>query len=197
MKSKILISILVTISTLTFSQDYMDDIALETCECLSALPDTLATERFNMELGLCMITAAAPYSKRMKKDYKIDTQGEELGRIIGVKMATICPEDLLNLVNKSNVSEDLEESENTIDGYVTKIDQDKFIVFSVKDETGKTSKFYWLTFIETDFNFEFTSQYRSLMGENVQITYTSQDFFDFRIEEYRTFNIIKEIQILR
>lgn len=201
MKSKILTSLLIVISTLSYSQDYLDDIALKTCECLNTIADSLETERFNMELGLCMIDAAAPYKKQLKKDHKIDlnkidTQGEELGRIVGLKMATVCPDALLAMVNKVKNKEDTDISESIIEGYVTRIEQDKFVVFSIKDENGKTTKFYWLTFIETDFNFEFTTQYKSLMNETVRIAFISQDYFDFRIEEYRTFNIIQKIEIL-
>ena len=200
MKSKILITVLITISTHAFSQDYMDDISLKTCECLNTVPDTLETEQFHMELGLCMIDASTPYKKQLKKDYKIDlnkidTQGEELGRIIGLKMVSVCPDALMSLANKSKENKN-DHSGNIIEGYITKIEENKFVVFSVREENGKTTKFYWLTFIESNFKYDLTSQYKSLMNEAVQITYLPQEFFDYRIEEYRTFNIIQKIEIL-
>ncbi len=204
MKSKALLTtLLLTICTISFSQDYMDEIALKACECLHSVSDTLDTERYNMELGFCMIDAAMPYKKQIKKDYKIDLDridgqaGNELGQVIGLRMASVCPDAIMQVASKVNGEEEAEELEDVVVGYITKIDENKFIVFSLTDEKGKIMKFYWLTFIEADLNFELTSQYKSLMNKMVQITYLPQEFFDYRIEEYRPFNIIQKLQIVQ
>ena len=203
MKIKFLITILcsISISTLAFSQDYMDEIVLKACECSNSVSDSLDSEKFNMKLGLCIIDAATPYEKQLKKDYdidlnKIDTQGEELGRIIGLKMVSVCPDALMQIANIVNEPGGDQILDSTIEGQITKIEENKFVVFSVKEETGKVTKFYWLTFIETDFNFDFASQYKSLKDKDVRITFISQEFFDYRIAEYRTFNIIQRIEYL-
>ncbi|MDB4533522.1 hypothetical protein N9242_01525 [Vicingaceae bacterium] len=198
MKNSILILFLI-FSTSIFSQDYLDDITLKTCECLGTIPDTLENQEFNLQLGLCMIEAADPYKKKIKKDLKIDLYkldhkaGEDLGKVIGLKMASTCPDALLRVVNTNKKKTN---SGNIIEGYITKIDMDKFITFSLRDENGKTTKFYWLTYIDSDFNLELNSQYKSLMNENVSITFEPQEFFDYRIEEYRTFNVIQKIESL-
>ncbi len=35
------------------------------------------------------------------------------------------------------------------------------------------------------------------MNEAVRIEYTTQEFFDYRIEEYRPYNIIQKIEVIR
>ncbi|TLX71150.1 hypothetical protein E9993_21010 [Labilibacter sediminis] len=196
---KIVVLVLFAFSLKAYSQDYMDVIAEKACECLSNIPDTLDEDRFNLELGLCMIEAATPYKKQLKKDYKIDmakidTQGEELGRIIGMKIAVVCPDALLKLVNKVGVTEEEEITKNCFVGEVTSIQESQFIVFSVKNEEGRLTKFYWLTFVDSDI--EMTSSYQSLKNEKVSIDFVEQEFFDSRIGEYRTFNIIQKLEQL-
>jgi hypothetical protein len=68
-------------------------------------------------------------------------------------------------------------------GVITKIENDHFVILSIKDEQGKISKYYWLTFIQS--NTELSTKYKSLIGKKVNITYTSQDFFDPKLDEYR------------
>ena len=176
----------------------MEEIANESCECLSKISDTLQTERFNIEFGLCIIAAAKPYKKQIKKDYdldldKITTEGERLGEIIGVQMATTCPDILMKMVNRVEQGNLTDISENIVTGQVTAISDDKFVEFSIRDELGKISKYYWFTFIETDI--QLSTDYKSLKDKFVQVHYITQEFFDARIGEYRTFNIIEKIII--
>jgi hypothetical protein len=199
MKTLIFIAVLILTTNVSFSQDYMDNIALKACECLNTVSDTLEPERVNMELGLCMINAASPYKKQLKEDYNIDfnkigNQGAELGRIIGLRMAAVCPDNMIKMVNKVNKNGSNNMSESTIEGKITGILDDKFVEFSIKDNKGKTSRYYWLTFIES--NTELSTDYKKLIDKNVQITFISQEYFDARISEYRTFHIIKKLEVI-
>ncbi len=200
MKNKLILCLFVFLVIKTYSQDYMDVIAKQSCDCLDKVPDTLETDQFNMKLGLCMIEAANPYKKQIKKDYginldNIDTEGEKLGRIIGMKMATVCPNSLIKLTKKPSSKSEAKNEEKTAEGLITKIENDFFVVFSLKDDQGKTTKFYWLTFVDADL--ELTNKYHSLLGETAKITYKVQDFFDPKIEEYRSYNIISKVAIVR
>ena len=67
MKS-ILITLFLAFSFTAFSQDYMDKIALEVCDCIDNVSDSVPTDQFNMELGLCMLEASMPYKKQLKKE---------------------------------------------------------------------------------------------------------------------------------
>jgi len=181
-----------------FSQDYMDAIVEKSCNCVEKVPDTLETEQFNIRLGVCMIEASMKYKKEIKRDYginmdKVDTEGEKLGRIIGIKMASKCPSILLKLSQKSKKT-DNGNNEKTSSGTVIKIDEDCFVIISLQDESGKITKFYWMTFITTPI--DLTNSYSTLMGKSLTITSKSQEFFDPKLKEYRQFSVIKKIEYL-
>lgn len=198
MNHKLLLFLLLALAQPVFSQDYMDEIAQKSCECLNTISDTLDTERFNLELGLCMIEAAAPYKKQLKKDYridfnKIDEHGADLGRLIGLRMASVCPEAVVLLAKKANDEETTLLAENLFEGQIVGIDDGKFVEFSLKDAQGKISKFYWFTFIES--GVELSNHYQDLLEKTVQITYVTEELFDARIREYRSFNVIQKLEL--
>lgn len=181
-----------------FAQDFMDKIVKKTCECLDNISDTLPEDRFNMELGLCMLDAANPYKRQIKKEYgidleNIDTEGERLGRIIGLKMAGACPNSLVKITNRVKVDEPPPVDELSVVGTVTKIEDDLFVVISLKDELGKITKYYWLGFIETAN--DLTGSYASLQGKSIRVTYVNQEYFEPKLKEYRQFPVIKKITI--
>jgi hypothetical protein len=181
-----------------FSQDYMDKIIEKSCECVDKVPDTLEIQKYNMELGLCMINASMPYKKQLKKDYDINLDkldpktGEKLGTTIALKMGSVCPNGLLKLSKKTTASSKPEKSVNTAQGVISNIENNNFVVFSLTDDAGKISKFYWLSFIDADF--ELTGNYNSLIGKEIKFTYDVRDYFDPKILEYRQFNIISKIE---
>jgi len=200
MKQTLLITLLLCTTIKGYTQDYMDKIAIASCQCLENVSDTLTPDAYNMKLGLCMLEASVPYKKQLKKDHnidfsKIDTQGEELGELIGMRMATHCPEGLLKiaaLYNDNTVTEIQEEPIGELaQGMVIKVENEFFVTFTLKGDDGKTTKYYWLTYPES--NQELPASYKDLMGINVTITYTAQNFFDPKIQDYRPFNIISKI----
>lgn len=178
-----------------YSQDYLDKIGQQTCDCFNKLSDTTNLEKMYMELGVCMINASQPYKKQLKKDHNIDlnnieSEAESLGKVVGFKMATICPDALLKL---SKMSAKPNETEPLISiGKITQIDRDVFVVFSVFDNSGKSLKFYWLTSVES--NIDLANNYKTLIETDVKIKYFTKEFFDPKIGEYRNFNIIEKIE---
>ena len=194
----IIISFFILSASTGYSQDYMNKIAEKSCECIKKVSDTLDKDQFEIQLGLCIIDAAMPYKKQIKKEYGIDLDdigsgnvGERIGKLIGLKMVGICPDGLIKIAQGIKTKKEETKTSLTMKGEITKIDNDCFMVFSLKDETGKITKFYWLTFIESDI--EMAGNYASLSGRQVKITYDIQDFFDAKIKEYRQFYIIKKI----
>ncbi len=63
MKTSISVLLLLIIGYSAQAQDYLDDVAQEACECLQELPDSLDSETFQMEFGLCLLNASQPYQK--------------------------------------------------------------------------------------------------------------------------------------
>jgi hypothetical protein len=196
----LLIFIQLTLFISLNAQHYLDEIAKQTCECAKDIPDTLSGNEFNMKLGLCVINAAAAYKDDLFREHQIDfmnidVQGAQLGKLVGVHMINYCPDLLIRAANNNNLLEDEDESEVlSFEGTVTKIDDKGFVVFSVRDISGKLMKFYWLTPVAT--NIEIEDNYKTLLSKKVTIVYYALEFFDPRIKEYRPVQVIEEIWLL-
>lgn len=189
------------------SQDYIDNIAVEACNCVDQLSDTIDREEYLMSLGTCMINAALPYKKKLKADYGINLDnidekaGEQLGKIVGLRMANKCPKSLLKITRMDNEDTQNETTSpqspdsKTFTGTVTAVENESFVVFSIKDDLGKTARFFWLNFVQCDS--DLVAHYTSLVGSTVKIQYSSSEFFDPKINEYRQFNIIQSVNIFK
>ncbi len=179
-----------------FAQDYMDEITQQACSCLDEVSDSVSSEKLTIKLGLCVIDAAAPYKKQLKKDHdldldKIDIEGKRLGSMIGLKMVSVCPDKLMMFAGNDK-EEEVEAFESKIvQGEILKVEDNLLVTFHLKDDFGKIIKFYWATFIES--KYEMSLEYKDLVGKKVVITYESTEIFDSRIGEYRPFNIISRI----
>ncbi|NIK93106.1 hypothetical protein GZ212_13160 [Mangrovimonas sp. CR14] len=177
----------------------MKKIVDHACECIQNLPDE---KMDNENIGLCMLNEAAKYGDELLRDYnidirKIDEQGEELGRIIGVEMLISCPESIQRLASLKVDDDDNAEiyEPMIIEGKIRNISSEDFVIFTVEDNQGKTSKFYWLTFVSNSgtniqYNFNETK------NKDVKMEFIQQELFDPKINEYRNFNIIKSIEML-
>jgi len=182
------------------AQDYMSIITNESCECLSEIKETNDKERFNMQLGLCIIEAASPYKAQLKADHKIDldkieTNGKKLGELIGFRMASVCPDQILRATQGEVQEEEIDNEFYYTTGSVVKIEKEQFVIISIKDDTGKTSKYYWLTYVASEI--DLPNEYNSLVGKNIEVYYTIDDLFDARIDEYKSFNVIEEINLIK
>ncbi|SEA01445.1 hypothetical protein [Bizionia paragorgiae] len=199
MKTKVLLILLTVLfvqNSFAQEDDYMLKITKKACECLSELKDTenITTER----LGLCMLAEAGKYKDELLRDYNIDMMnidetGEELGRLIGLKMITVCPEVMMSLADIKD-EDDYEETLYSAQGKVRSITKEDFIVFSIKTEDGRTTKFHWLTFIQSDFDLQ--NNYESLKGKTIDLEYDIYEFYDAKLGDYRNYNIIESITIV-
>lgn len=195
---------LFAISPKAQGQAYMDAIADETCSCINEVMNKGDTQNLEMRLGFCMLKAAGPYEKQLKKDFKIDlsklgSQGDEMGEAIGealgVKIATRCPDTFMALASVMEQNGEVTAiEEKMFEGTVTGINDQQFIVFTVKDASGKASSFYWLSFFSS--NFSLNSNYKEIKDKKVQVSYREEEFFDPRINEYKKFNVITSLKSL-
>ncbi|WP_276498462.1 hypothetical protein [Pontibacter litorisediminis] len=183
-------------------QAYMDAIADETCGCLNEFMSSGETRNVEMRIGACLLKAAGPYEKQLKKDYGIEltnlsSQGEKLGEMLGVKIATRCPDSfmaMMELMEKGQEAKEVALEEKTYEGTVTGVNDQQFIVFTIKDASGKASSFYWLSFFTSDLGSG--NNYKEVKGKKVQVGYREEEFFDPRINEYKKFNVITSLKSL-
>lgn len=180
-------------------QDYMTRIAVKSCACVAELDTDQSQESLTIEFGFCILEAALPYEKQLKRDHdieldRIEEQGQELGMLVGMEMASICPDELMILTGEAEEEIPEDEFLMLFEGEVTKIQSEQFVVFSVKNIEGKVLKFHWLTFISSDI--ELSENYKSLLGKDVRIYYEEYEFFDPRLDAYRDFNLIDELELI-
>lgn len=181
------------------AQDYLTKITNESCECLSNIDESEDRDKFNMELGLCIIDASIPYKKELKRDHNIDLDniikdGTRLGELIGIKMAGSCPNQILRMTESADL-EDYDDGSSYASGTITKIEKEQFIVFTLKDENGRSMKFHWLYYVDSEI--DLPSEYSNLVGKKVGVYYYEDDLFDARIDEYKLFNVIEEINLIK
>lgn len=188
-----------TALSLHAQQDLIDTIAIASCNCAQQLPDTLGKDQYTMELGLCMIHASEPYKIQLLQNYHINLEnltgedGQKLGKLIGFKMASICQDKLL--MTKETPTRSSKKENQVFEGKVTKIDREGFIAFSVKNESGKVLRFQWQGFIVSEI--DLPSQYGKLIGKKIAVTYHTEELFDWKLAQYRDFNVIDGIRLLK
>jgi hypothetical protein len=200
MKKNNLITALIFLQSIViYSQNnYMDNISEKSCECISQI--TEGKNLLGTELGLCIINEATKYKDELLRDHNInmdniDVEGEVLGKIIALEMFTKCPEQMkrIAIANDDNNSEK-KESYLSIEGNIKSVFKNEFIIFSLITSDNKTSKFYWLTFIQSDNDLQ--NEYKSFEGKNVIIEYSNIELFDHNLNEYRNYNLIESLNIL-
>lgn len=194
----------------TYAQEnYMTTITRQSCECIEQLPDSISSDALTMKLGICMLNAAMPYKEELKRDYGIDYDriaqyGERLGQIIGIEMASECPESLLEVTSRMVEDEDSYVSERlfgeadddmdyqSIYGKITAVDEETFYVITVKEQSGKTTKMYWMDYIDTELPIH--DDPKSMIGQSLTIYYFEYEFYDLKLKEYRNYKVIQAFE---
>jgi hypothetical protein len=199
MKQLLIISFFLFSGIHSFSQNYIDKIVAKACDSLENIPDSVSLKDYTSKLGITLIQISMPYKQELKRDYKIDldnldkSEGEKLGKLIGVRLLSACPKALNRLIQKTQeVNVKAEENQKEITGIVTGIDNSDFVIFSLKDEFDRVYKFYWLQVVKSDI--DLMNNYNSLVGKTIKLTYEKKDFFDPKITDYRSFNVIVKIE---
>ncbi|MET3537489.1 hypothetical protein [Chryseobacterium limigenitum] len=202
MKKNLLAMLLILISNLLFSQDYKKKIAKATCDCVAKVQNENKGEKTKeAQLGLCMISSSMPYAKELKKDYGIDIENitdessdkafENLGSTIGLMMTTECSDVFLKIMDDTDENSDA-TSELLLNGTITKIEKENFVIFHVVGENKNLTKFYWVSNIES--NLDLPKEYNLLINKKVSISYYTTEIFDAKINDYRNLNIISSLK---
>ena len=137
---------------------------------------------------------SAPYKAELERDHQIqfDNIEEEiaqLGDLVGERMPTFCNDELTVLYAKMDEAE--EEELELMDGYITRITTDGFVVFTIQNDAGEQVEFHWFESIDLDLDLE--TEYQQLMGKMVEIGYRIIELFDPKSGAYRDFNLIVEL----
>lgn len=192
MKKLIGTFLLLSITFFAQSQDVLDSISAHSCDCISKLDlNGLAKEKLTIELGLCMMKAAQPYEKQLKQSYDIDMKkvdkgdGEKLGRLIGLKMASSCP-SFTDLITR--ISSD-EPSTNSIEGTITEFITEQFVTIVIKDEDGRDQRIIWLDYFKNS-----EKLLQKGKNKNVTIEYQERELYNPKFNDYIKYKVATGIR---
>lgn len=199
----IIIFTILYLAPIRAQSNYMETIIKDSCECLSKIPENEAIS--NMKMGLCLINSSSKFHEELLQDHNIDINkidgedGERLGELIALKMLTKCPEQINRIAsttqNETNTTNyESEDTLLTVEGTVNFINKGDFIVLSVLSDYNKTSKYYWLTFIES--NHDLQNDLEKIHLKRVEIHYSTVELYDGNLGEYRDFNIIDKLTLI-
>ncbi|MDZ4823812.1 MAG: hypothetical protein SH856_10165 [Flavobacteriales bacterium] len=207
MKSNLFLVLLLTALTslnTTAQDDVLDNIAQDACTCMETADNPSALpEELEMQLGLCLIAAAQPYEKELKKKHGIDLNNmddetaEKLGISVGVNMALKCPKLFMAMAG-ANQEEIFSEPDDEIydmegfsvfEGRINTVSVTDIVILSATNESG-AEEFYWLTPID---GIEIPQNLNDLSGKQVLIEYRQEEIFDPKMLDYKLVNMITSI----
>jgi hypothetical protein len=177
------------------AQDVLDGIAKGTCDCLLALDrNEFQGEALQMQLGLCMMKASAPYEKELRKQYKVDFSrlddgaGEKLGELVGMRLVGVCPEflQILAEMESAPATEAVDVVISSVTGVVTGLRDRQFSTILVKDVSGRTVELLRLEHFQ---NADLLAG-ASATGVKGTFAYTVRELYDPVAGTYRSHNVL-------
>ncbi|WP_294245146.1 hypothetical protein [uncultured Chryseobacterium sp.] len=197
MKNNLTILVMALMSAAGFSQEYKAKIGQTACECFKKVKaESPDPELLETKMGFCIINAAEPYAKQLKKEYDLDILGDqssETGKLIATLMLKECPDLFMEMVNSEKKGSIGKASLGTsVSGTVTRIEKGNFIIFHVIGEDGNLIKLYWVTAIDS--GLDLPREYQSLLNKKINAVYEKNEIFDPGINDYRNINIISTLK---
>jgi len=195
-------SLLVFVFSLFFfnahSQDILETVAKEVCSCTTSKSEKLKEltgEKLQMELGLCIVASYSNHEKELSAKYGNVIDGgdglmEKLGRDIGLKMVTICPDILMSIAGDDSEDEVVAEA-LTLEGQIVEIKSEQFLTVSVKDNSGRIHSVLMLTFFEGS---NLLIENKLKKNDKVSIDYWEQEFYDVKAKDFRYYKVIQGIK---
>jgi len=193
-----LLIILISLHFKAFSQDeeMLDKIVLSSCDCIEETDISgLNANQRNMKLGLCMLEASEPYADKLKREYDIDfdnmngPEGEKLGKLLGLRLATQCPAFLKFVEDEYET----EESNTVYElvGTIKDVSANQFYTVNIEDDEGREYKLLWMEhFIGGDK----LTQKDWWKNRRVFITYEEKEFFEPKLNEYIKYKVIRGME---
>jgi hypothetical protein len=96
-------------------------------------------------------------------------------------------------MSKESSSSAIAEATSMEVGTITAIDKNGFVIFTIKNEEGKSSKLYWLSEVQSDI--DLITKFESLLNKQVEASYTLSELFDHKSLEYRVFKVLSSMNL--
>lgn len=175
-------------------------LATLTCDCASNKESSKLTE---MDLGICIFEALDKLDAKEKKaiDFSPEKKTENLETIaenIGLEMALKCPSIFAQLKNFGQDNEQPFVETSSVApfseiGVITEIAGTDFKIIRMKTTSELSKEFIWLDSFEGDV---LLLKNKIVKGDQVEIHYSEQEFFDAKSASYKKFNKITAIKLM-
>jgi len=189
---KVVFILLLLVSIITSAQEEMsalDKVAKETCEYFEKNQKEISkldNQEKLTKLGLKMFALYDKYKEELNKEgiefdlSKGDESGRAFGEKVGLSMAQFCPDILVALSREVNKREEKNE-EDFVEGVITSVKGDEINTVMVKDISGKSQKFLWLS------NFKGSDRLienRRIKRQKVKVYYINIEVYSPKLQEY-------------
>ncbi|MNX17940.1 hypothetical protein D3C86_478300 [compost metagenome] len=200
---KLIIFVFVFSNLGCYSQDFINTVAKESCECIHAKKidfEKLTAEQLQSEFGVCIVKSYSQhkeaYDKIEKLDFSNRSDMKALGEKVAIKMLEHCPEVIIAIGKSSNneFSDDEDTNEDSVDltleGQLIEQKNDQFISLIVKDNAGRTHSLLFLSFFE---NSNLITENLLKKNDKISIDYFEQEFYDIKSKDFRYYKVITKI----
>lgn len=187
---------LIVISQFSYSQDFLQTLAQETCECLSNKnSEGLNQKEKEMQMGVCMLEGIG----RHKKEFDVYRDGksfdeidlEKFGEEVGVYMATICPVLILDYADPSYFQDETAAAVEVELGKIKSMEKKQFNFVNLEVSDGSVLKFLWLWDFEGS-ELLIKNQFKEKW---INIFYTIIPLYDPERKTYVNYKVIEGIEL--
>jgi hypothetical protein len=187
-------------STVLFGQNrdaFYDIIAKETCECVSNKNIDLENddyEKVQIEFGFCMINSYTnhknDFDEPMNLDFGNSDEMGKFGEAVALKMVNHCPDFIIALGSRDDVSEDEKVSNSVVEAFFVESKKNEFQTITVKEKNGRVHSLIILTFFE---NVNLITENQIKKNDKVIVEYFEQEFYDPKVNDFRYYKVIQAI----
>lgn len=180
----------------TYSQDLIDTMARESCDCISKRTSELKNitpQMMESEFGICVIKSYSAHADEYNKLFKADLTDKPamklLGEKIALKMFTYCPQMLMDMVGDDDSDDYIEDLK--IEGKITDIKIEQFVTIQIKDKNNRQHNFLILDYFDSAALF---TNNEIKKNDSIAVTYTEIELYDPKAKEFRYFKVIKGLE---
>ena len=200
MKNAIVVFLMLAGSN-SYSQDLLDVMAKESCECIAAKNldmQTITPKKMQLEFGFCILKSFTDHKEAYDKITKVELNDKDsmrkLGEQVALKMFAICPDFLMSMSDTNEPEEAAELAPvdyPKVEGEISEIITSQFVTIKVKDGNNRIHSFLFLDYFDS----------ASLFTDNlirkkdkVVVSYNEIELYDPKAKEFRYFKIITGLE---
>ena len=198
MIKKLFLLIILFFNLVTYSQDVLNIIAKESCECLDAKKtksEDFTGQELKTAVGICIIQSYSNHIAEFKDSEKVEFGNKEgmskLGEAVALKMLESCPDMIMELGKGSPDDANDEQEDAVVSGEVVEIKSEQFVTLQIKDQNGRNYSFLLLDYFETA---SLLTNNEIKKKDKLNVSYTEIELFDSKAKEFRYFKILTKLE---